>query len=71
MSVIINVHGQDKNIAAGVHDSGKNEDDMGAGDHHKAFVILQTSLRSATGSSDNLRIPPRVPGGSFQERCHG
>jgi S-adenosylmethionine synthetase len=37
MSVIINVHGQDKNIAAGVHDSGKNEDDMGAGDQGLMF----------------------------------
>ena len=37
MSVVINVHGQDKNIAAGVHDSGKNEDDMGAGDQGLMF----------------------------------
>jgi len=36
MSVIINVHGQDKNIAAGVHES-KNEEDMGAGDQGLMF----------------------------------
>ena len=36
MSVIINVHGQDKNIAAGVHEA-KDEADMGAGDQGLMF----------------------------------
>jgi len=36
MSVIINVHGQDENIAAGVHE-GKDESDMGAGDQGLMF----------------------------------
>jgi S-adenosylmethionine synthetase len=36
MSVILNVHGQDKNIAAGVHEA-KDEADMGAGDQGLMF----------------------------------
>jgi|TARA_B110000238_G_C16089187_1_gene423021 S-adenosylmethionine synthetase len=37
MQVIVNVHAQDANIAAAVHESGKNEDDMGAGDQGLMF----------------------------------
>merc|ERR1712193_334412 len=37
MQVIVNVHAQDANIAAAVHDQGKNEGDMGAGDQGLMF----------------------------------
>ena len=36
MSVILNVHGQDKNIASSVH-ANKSEEDMGAGDQGLMF----------------------------------